>query len=218
MFDHIVYPSDLEKYNLTIVNSFIDYGFEETILDIPQGFNEYLLNKGREIEKKHTELGIYNPYHEDGRERDFCACSYGNLHHYNLFTFNHPFIFELHKKIRNMTIEYCQKNNIDFDKKQFLLHGFFSTGKIYRELDWHDHGNEEGHLHGFMPIDSEPSETFYYLNEQFLSIPTKNGRLVVGANAPHAKGTWKDSRPRTVIAFNIKPNLEQGFDTPYILL
>lgn len=218
MLDHIVYPSDLKKYNPVKTDTFLPYGFEEKLLTIPNDFNDFLIKKSKELEKLHTELGYFCPTYEDGRPKEYCPCNDGHFNYYNLFHFHHPFIFEIHKTIREMTINFCEKNNINFDEQMFMLHGFFSTAKIRKEFDWHDHGEEPTHLHGFLPIDAEPSETYYYIDKKFLDIKTVNGRIVVGKNAMHTKGTWNADRPRTVVAFNIKPLPESPIDRHYILL
>lgn len=214
--EEVIYAEQLAKYPVIETDTMIPFGYEETNLAIPEGFIEFLTEKSKELEDLHINNGIFCPVDEYGNKKEFCPCVYARS--YNMFHFYHTFIFDIQNTIRKMTIAYCEKNNIDFEEQRYLIHGFYSMASIMKELDWHDHGTESNHLHGFLIIDAEPSETYYYVDGQVIKLKTKNGRMIVGKNTMHARGSWNQSKPRIVIAFNIKPAQGSPSDQFYILL
>lgn len=212
----IVYAEDLLGYPVIETDTMEPFGYEETNLSIPEDFIGFLTKKSKELEDLHTSNGVFCSVDENGNQKEYCPCVYAR--HYNMFHFFHPFIFDIQNTIRKMTIEYCKKNNINFEEERYLIHGFYSMATIMKELDWHDHGPESKHLHGFLIIDAEPSETYYYVDDKVIKLKTKNGRMIVGKNTMHARGSWNQSKPRIVIAFNIKPVSGSPSDQFYILL
>lgn len=189
-------------------DSLAQYGYSERMLPITQDFIDFLALKYNDLKNEHTARGFYNGIDAVGNPAEYCPCVH--FVYYNLFYFKHPFIYSLYKNIQEMTIEYCEKNGIDYKKQKYHIHGFFTyTKKEGIGEDWHDHGDNENHLHGFLPIDAEPSHTLYRIDGQQINLIAKNGRVIVGKNTMHTRATdWNEERPRVSVAFNIKP-----FDT-----
>lgn len=159
-----------------------------------------------ELEKEHTRLGLfcdttsniqYNPINF--------------FQHYNIFLYQNEELYDLLQVIKDMTIEMCNRLNIDYNKQKYHVHGWIN--RYHGELNnskkenypWHTHGDEEDHFHGILGVDSEPSVTHYRIDGQEMDLQQINGRVVLLTNYEHSHGLWNEDRPRITIAFNVKP-------------
>ena len=191
--------------NIIETDSLSQFGFSERNMPIGQDFINFLSRTYYNLKDEHTQKGYYNGMDEFGNPIDYCPCINGRF--YNLFLLWDNNVHNLYKIIQEMTIEYCNNNNIDYKKERYYIHGFFSyTRKEMIHESWHDHGSEKNHLHGFLVVDGEPSHTLYKIDDKDISLIAKNGRIIVGKNTMHSRANdWTQDRPRISVAFNIKP-------------
>lgn len=191
--------------NFIETDSLSQFGFVERQLIVYDDFIDFLGKTYNFLKKDHTEKGYFTGFDELNKPAEYCPCIHAKF--YNLFFLKSDFIYVLYKNIQEMTIEYCEKNNIDYKKEAYHIHGFFShTKKEQVKESWHDHGADENHLHGFIPIDAEPSHTLYKVEDKNISLIARNGRIIVGKNTMHSRASdWNEDRPRISVAFNIKP-------------
>lgn len=127
---------------------------------------------------------------------------------YNVFQFYHPGIHNLFKNIKDMTKEACEYYDLDFDKEQFMVQGWFNinhakTGK----LDWHDHGGIQApYFHGYYCVNAEPTITHYRVFGKEVINENKNNRAILSEMGhEHAMGDWDWEGPRITIAYDVLP-------------
>jgi hypothetical protein len=130
---------------------------------------------------------------------------------YNVFQFYSPEIYKVFKTISEVVHEACEYYDIDFEKQQYMVQGWFNinyadTGK----LNWHDHGGPYApYFHGYYSIKAEPSITHYQIkdgSDRVVENVNKNNRLIVSEMGhPHAMGDWSWDGPRITLAYDIVP-------------
>jgi len=130
---------------------------------------------------------------------------------YNVFQLYHTGLNTLYKAISDTVKEACKYYDIDFDKKQYYVQGWFNINNAeVGKLNWHDHGGPYApHFHGYYCVNAEPSVTHYKLfndDNQIVDNVNKNNRLIVSEMGhPHAMGDWEWSGSRITVAYDIEP-------------
>jgi hypothetical protein len=130
---------------------------------------------------------------------------------YNVFQFYHASLHRLYKEISNTVKEACEYYEVDFDKQNYYIQGWFNINRAeVGKLDWHDHGSPGApNFHGYYCVSAEPSITHYKLfndPSRVVDNINKNNRLVVSeVGHPHAMGDWDWSGPRITIAYDVQP-------------
>ena len=136
---------------------------------------------------------------------------------YNIFKFEHPAIRKLAKEVKSMVLEACEYYDIDFDKQNYYLHGWFNLYKnpISKDfvdtnkddLGWHEHaGSGIPYFHGYYSVNAEPSTTYYLVFENDVENYNKNNRAILSETGhPHAMGDWNLDKPRITIAYDVMP-------------
>lgn len=130
---------------------------------------------------------------------------------YNVFQLYHTGLNTLYKAISDTVKEACKYYDIDFDKQQYYVQGWFNINNAeVGKLNWHDHGGPFApHFHGYYCVNAEPSITHYKLfndDNQIVDNVNKNNRLIVSEMGhPHAMGDWQWSGPRITVAYDIEP-------------
>lgn len=127
--------------------------------------------------------------------------------YYNLFTSIMPGMFELQRSIRE------EFKNIEHDTSlEYWIVGWLNYWPNKgRTLEWHGHeyGDDDNCFHGYIGVQSEPSQTLYRNigEEEITSVENKNGQLVItnSKGVEHMTSDWKQDEPRITIAFNIQP-------------
>jgi hypothetical protein len=127
---------------------------------------------------------------------------------YNVFQFYHPGIHNLFKAVRSMTVEACEYYNVDFNKEQFWVQGWFNINYNHiGKLDWHEHGGAGAPwFHGYYAVKAEPSITHYKVFDKEIENHNKNNRAILSETGhPHAMGDWDWEGPRITIAYDVIP-------------
>lgn len=127
---------------------------------------------------------------------------------YNVFQFYHSSIHNLYKNIVEMVKEACQYYEVDFDKQQYMIQGWFNINYNNKgKLDWHDHGGPYApYFHGYYCVKAEPSITYYKVFDQEIDNHNKDNRVIISEMGhPHAMGSWDWEGPRVTIAYDIVP-------------
>ena len=127
---------------------------------------------------------------------------------YNVFQFYHPAIHKLFRSVRSMTKEACEYYNIDFNKEEFWVQGWFNINYNHiGKLDWHEHGGSGAPwFHGYYAVKAEPSITHYKVFDKEIENHNKNNRAILSETGhPHAMGDWDWEGPRITIAYDVIP-------------
>lgn len=127
---------------------------------------------------------------------------------YNVFQFNIPEIYNLYIAVRDMVKEACEYYEIDFEKSQFMLQGWFNINESNGgKLDWHEHGDSGApNFHGYYCVNAEPSSTHYYVFGKDIENINKNNRAILSEMGhPHAMGNWSWNGPRITVAYDVIP-------------
>jgi len=127
---------------------------------------------------------------------------------YNVFQFYHPSIHKLYKNLVEMVKEACEYYEIDFEKQQYMIQGWFNINYNDKgKLDWHDHGGPYApYFHGYYCVKAEPSTTYYKVFGKEVDNYNKDNRLILSEMGhPHAMGSWDWEGPRVTIAYDIVP-------------
>lgn len=128
---------------------------------------------------------------------------------YNVFQFNTSEIYNLYSAIKDMAKEACEYYEIDFEKQQYLMQGWFNINSKEKggKLDWHDHGPGGAPLfHGYYSVNAEPSVTHYVIFDKYAENINKNNRAVLSEMGhPHAMGDWDWEGDRITIAYDLLP-------------
>lgn len=127
---------------------------------------------------------------------------------YNVFQFYHPSIHKLYKSISDTIKEACDYYEVDFDKQQYMIQGWFNINYNNKgKLDWHDHGGPYApYFHGYYCVKAEPSVTYYRVFNKEVDNHNKDNRMIVSEMGhPHAMGSWDWEGPRVTIAYDIVP-------------
>ena len=132
---------------------------------------------------------------------------------YNIFNYPNKEIYTLLKSIKEMTKNACEYYEINFNKQNYMIHGWFNLWKSLpatqiEEMSWHRHG-EVGlpNFHGYYCVNAEPSITYYKINgNNLFENHNKNNRAIVSETGhPHGRDDWYEDRPRITIAYDIAP-------------
>ena len=99
---------------------------------------------------------------------------------YNVFQFYSPEIYNLLKSVKTMAMEACNYYNIDFEKEQYWIQGWFNVNYNHiGKLDWHEHGgNGAPWFHGYYCVEAEPSITNYKVFENKVERHNKNNYAI----------------------------------------
>jgi len=127
---------------------------------------------------------------------------------YNVFQFYHPSIHKLYKNLVEMVKEACEYYEVDFEKQQYMIQGWFNINYNDKgKLDWHDHGGPYApYFHGYYCVKAEPSTTYYKVFGKEVDNYNKDNRLILSEMGhPHAMGSWDWEGPRVTIAYDIVP-------------
>lgn len=130
---------------------------------------------------------------------------------YNVFQFYHASLHKLYKEISDTVKEACEYYEVDFDKQNYYIQGWFNINRAeVGKLDYHDHGSPGApNFHGYYCVNAEPSITHYKLfndPSRIVDNVNKNNRLIVSeVGHPHAMGDWDWSGPRITIAYDVQP-------------
>lgn len=127
---------------------------------------------------------------------------------YNVFQFYHPAIHKLFRSVRSMTVEACKHYNIDFEKEDFWIQGWFNVNYNHTgKLDWHEHGGSGAPwFHGYYSVKAEPSTTHYKVFDKDFENINKNNRAILSETGhPHAMADWDWEGPRITIAYDVIP-------------
>lgn len=146
--------------------------------------------------------------------------------HYNVFSLDHPGVSVLQTGLRDAVREACEYYDIDFDQKNYIVHGWFNldyatqgsnnVSPMKNSERFHDHMGGEGApvFHGYYCVYAEPSITYYKIDnkEEIFENVNKNNRLIVSETGhPHGRDDWYDEKPRITIAYDITPFEEKEF-------
>jgi len=127
---------------------------------------------------------------------------------YNVFQFYHTGIYKLYKNVVEMVKEACEYYNVDFDKQEYMLQGWFNINYNNKgKLDWHDHGGPYApYFHGYYSVKAEPSKTYYSVfGQEVENNNTDNRAILSEMGHPHAMAPWEWEGPRITIAYDIVP-------------
>jgi len=130
---------------------------------------------------------------------------------YNVFQFNNVEIYNVFKAVKDTVLEACEYYGIDFEEQQYMVQGWFNINYNHiGKLGWHEHGGPWApYFHGYYCIKSEPSTTYYKIDDNENNIKeniNKNNRLVISEMGhPHAMGDWDWEGPRITLAYDIYP-------------
>jgi hypothetical protein len=127
---------------------------------------------------------------------------------YNVFQFYHPAIHKLFRSVRAMTVEACEHYNLDFEKEDFWVQGWFNVNHSHTgKLDWHEHGGSGAPwFHGYYSVKAEPSTTHYKVFDKEVENINKNNRAILSETGhPHAMADWDWDGPRITIAYDVIP-------------
>jgi hypothetical protein len=155
---------------------------------------------------------------------------------YNIFSFVNPEIYNLQLALRELTKTACEYYEINFEKEQYFIHGWFNldespVDKFYafggvnpkqNPYHFHDHSDGQGvpWFHGYYCVNAEPSSTFYKIdrdeNNIFENINKNNRAIISETGHPHGRDDWFEEKPRITIAYDITPAKQLAYVDPNI--
>jgi hypothetical protein len=191
--------------------TFKDHKFFERTLDNDlQDLAEFLKQKYEKIEAAEV-VGV-TPVASSGEHWvDSGSVSTVKWRQYNVFQFHHPGIYNIFKNISETVKEACEYYEIDFEKQQYMVQGWFNINTSKGgKLNWHDHGDGGApNFHGYYCINAEPSITHYKIfnnPNRIVENVNKNNRMIVSEMGhPHAMGSWDWEGERITLAYDITP-------------
>jgi hypothetical protein len=131
---------------------------------------------------------------------------------YNVFQFHIPEVYNLFSAIKDMAKEACEHYEIDFEKQQYMVQGWFNINDTSKggKLDWHDHGpGGAPFFHGYYCVKAEPSITHYVVFDKKIDNVNVNNRAILSEMGhPHAMGDWDWEGSRITIAYDLLPLAE----------
>lgn len=142
---------------------------------------------------------------------------------YNVFQMYHPGIHSLFRNVRSMVVEACEHYEIDFEKEDFWVQGWFNINYNHiGKLDWHEHGGTGAPwFHGYYAVNAEPSTTHYRVFDKDVDNINKNNRAILSETGhPHAMADWDWDGPRITIAYDVIPyrGIMHGWEQHWIPL
>ena len=185
-------------------------------------FEKYLNNDLAILSKELTlrygmieraEIDGVTPVDKNGAWNSSGSISTMKWNEYNVFQFHIEGIRNLYNSISNLTKEACEYYNIDFEKSNYMIQGWFNINNSkVGKLDWHDHSGPDDFaplFHGYYCVNAEPSSTFYKIggyDGPIVENINKNNRAIVSEMGhPHAMGDWTWDGPRITVAYDIVP-------------
>jgi len=171
-------------------------------------FSKFLDSQYKIFKEKHFIKGLYS---EDHKKQGIVYDPGAYMEHYNVFDIYSKDLYDILKSIKELLSIACLEYNIDIEKQNYMIHGWFNYFPIkmynernYEELFWHDHGHRPNAFHGYYAVNAEPSITHYKINGEKIDRENKNGRLILAKTGiPHAVGKWNEDKPRITVAYNI---------------
>jgi len=144
------------------------------------------------------------------------------IKYYNVFTFVNSEIYNLKNALKQLTKEACNYYQIDFEKSEYYIHGWFNADRptenksygvnpIKNPHHFHDHSGGIGipYFHGYYCVDAEPSSTFYQIdrnpNNIFENVNKNNRAILSETGHPHGRDDWFFDQQRITIAYDITP-------------
>jgi hypothetical protein len=127
---------------------------------------------------------------------------------YNVFQFHSTGIYNLYRSIREMAQEACEYYEVDFDKQNFMVQGWFNiTHSGKGKLDWHDHGPAGApNFHGYYSVNAEPSVTHYRVFDKEVDNHNINNRAILSEMGhQHSMADWSWEGPRITVAYDLSP-------------
>lgn len=181
--------------------------FFERYLDNNLGVLADALTDRYEKIKRVEVLGV-TPLADDEIWKTSNSVSTMKWREYNVFQFHIPQLHNLFKSVREMTIEACDYYDVDFDKQQYMVQGWFNINYAKKgKLDWHDHGPMGApNFHGYYSVSAEPSITHYKVFDKEVENHNKNNRAILSEMGhPHAMADWDWHGPRITVAYDVIP-------------
>jgi hypothetical protein len=190
----------------TSANSHIAHKFFERTLDSDlDNLSKFLIMQSERIKKGEilkNDKGDKSIWDSSG------SITTSKWNKYNVFQFYHPAIHKLFRSVRSMTIEACKHYNLDFEKEDFWVQGWFNVNHNHTgKLDWHEHGGSGAPwFHGYYSVKAEPSTTHYRVFDKDFENINKNNRAILSETGhPHAMADWDWEGPRITIAYDVIP-------------
>lgn len=178
------------------------------------------------LDSKYDEM-LTNSLKEDNQLNDFLIKKYTKNNNmpmkvnkkYNIFKFENHMINTLYKELKSCFLEVCEFYNIDFEKENYMIRGWFNYDQKSQNgfsVDprnnpryFHDHlgGHGVPDFHGYYSVNAEPSVTLYKIDDaEIYENVNKNNRLIICSNGfPHGRSDWFETLPRITIAYDIVP-------------
>jgi hypothetical protein len=133
--------------------------------------------------------------------------------YYNLFSFNKP---ELNKLFEDIKKFFVERYNPTCD---YYISAWVNIHKKDEFLDWHWHWETEKQTyHGYVAIQSEPSNTSYIFpgQEGIYVHNNKNGLIMLNKSEgdQHCVSIWKEDFDRISVAFDIVPTNQIDINSP----
>lgn len=184
-----------------------EHRFFERQIDINnlESLEKLLLNQYKRIENGEVvkqKLNDNTPWDNSG------SITTMNWNKYNVFQFYDENIHTLFRAVRDMTKDACEHYELDFNREQFMVQGWFNVNYNHiGKLDWHEHGGDGApYFHGYYCVKAEPSITHYRVFEKEVENHNKNNRAILSETGhPHAMGDWDWEGPRITIAYDVIP-------------
>jgi hypothetical protein len=190
----------------TSANSHIAHKFFERTLDSDlENLSKFLILQSERIKKGEIlkdDKGEKTLWDSSG------SITTSKWNKYNVFQFYHPAIHKLFRSVRAMTVEACEHYNLDFEKEDFWVQGWFNVNHSHTgKLDWHEHGGSGAPwFHGYYSVKAEPSTTHYKVFDKEVENINKNNRAILSETGhPHAMADWDWEGPRITIAYDVIP-------------
>jgi hypothetical protein len=134
---------------------------------------------------------------------------------YNILTFDHPGLKNLHKAIYEMSEEACNYYGYDFNSQEYYIESWFNFDTkendkhyVFNKQQMHEHLGGTGFplTHGYYCVNAEPSVTYYNIDKKgviFENVNINNRAILSETSHPHVKGKWSEEKPRITIAYDI---------------
>jgi hypothetical protein len=178
-------------------------GFLDNDLEL---LSKELFDRYERIER--AEIDGVTPVDVNDFFRDSNSVSTIKWRQYNVFQFHIDGVYNLYKGIASLAREACEHYDLDFEKEQFMIQGWFNINYSKSgKLNWHDHGPYGApNFHGYYCVSAEPSSTYYQVFDKEVENINKNNRFILSEMGhPHAMGDWDWDGPRITIAYDLIP-------------
>jgi hypothetical protein len=200
-----MYENQIDLKSTSINTSTSHKFFERKVDNNLSNLKQFLLEQYARIENGEV---LKNDHNEKTAWDTSGSLTTAKWNKYNVFQFYIPEIHNLFKSVRSMAVEACDYYDIDFEKEQYWVQGWFNVNyKHIGKLDWHEHGgNGAPWFHGYYSVEAEPSITHYKVFEKEVERHNKNDYAILSETGhPHAMADWSWEGPRITIAYDIVP-------------